>query len=154
MFELLYTSWSARPLQPGELASEVPRWRGANAARGVTGCFGYHGRRFIQLIEGPQSDVLTLFAAIQKDPRHTAVNIICSGGIVVRSFADEPMAFVVGDSPTAPIAAFEPIGEVGAPLERSLACEVLGVLIADGAAQGTVTSAASRPHHVWQGEFN
>lgn len=47
-----------------------------NVARGVTGLLLYNGRNFLQLLEGEESELVTLMVKISHDPRHTGISMI------------------------------------------------------------------------------
>ena len=47
-----------------------------NAARGVTGLLLYNGRNFLQLLEGDESELVSLMVKISHDPRHTGISMI------------------------------------------------------------------------------
>lgn len=47
-----------------------------NPARGVTGLLLYNGRNFLQLLEGEESELVSLMMRISHDPRHTGISMI------------------------------------------------------------------------------
>lgn len=47
-----------------------------NPARGVTGLLLYNGRNFLQLLEGEESELVSLMVKISHDPRHTGISMI------------------------------------------------------------------------------
>ena len=47
-----------------------------NVARGVTGLLLYNGRNFLQLLEGEESELVTLMLKISHDARHTGISMI------------------------------------------------------------------------------
>ncbi|MDJ0978474.1 MAG: BLUF domain-containing protein [Erythrobacter sp.] len=47
-----------------------------NAARGVTGLLLYNGRNFLQLLEGEESELVSLMVKISHDSRHTGISMI------------------------------------------------------------------------------
>ena len=47
-----------------------------NSARGVTGMLLYNGRNFLQLLEGEESQLVSLMVKISHDPRHTGISMI------------------------------------------------------------------------------
>lgn len=47
-----------------------------NSARGITGLLLYNGRNFLQLLEGEESELVTLMVKITHDPRHTGISLI------------------------------------------------------------------------------
>lgn len=47
-----------------------------NQARNVTGLLLYNGRNFLQLLEGEESELVSLMMKISHDPRHTGISMI------------------------------------------------------------------------------
>jgi hypothetical protein len=47
-----------------------------NGARNVTGLLLYNGRNFLQLLEGEESELVSLMVRISHDPRHTGISMI------------------------------------------------------------------------------
>lgn len=47
-----------------------------NPQRGVTGLLLYNGRNFLQLLEGEESELVSLMVKISHDPRHTGISMI------------------------------------------------------------------------------
>ncbi|MEM7690379.1 MAG: BLUF domain-containing protein [Pseudomonadota bacterium] len=47
-----------------------------NPAHGVTGLLLYNGRNFLQLLEGEESNLVSLMLKISHDPRHTGISMI------------------------------------------------------------------------------
>lgn len=64
-----------------------------NAELGLTGMLLYERGNFFQVLEGPESVVLPLFAKICSDKRHDKVTKIIQEPIARRSFGDWTMAF-------------------------------------------------------------
>ena len=78
MYELLYTSVSPEGLSESEL-------------KDLLDC----GREFMQLLEGEEDVVQTLFQTISEDWRHRSVEVFYEGTIENRAFTDWSMAFKV-----------------------------------------------------------
>jgi hypothetical protein len=57
-----------------------------NALDGVTGMLWIDGDRIVQVIEGPEQSVDSIFARIRTDPRHTDVEVLSSREITDRDF--------------------------------------------------------------------
>lgn len=70
---------------------EVARLR--NATAGVTGALMFNERMFTQVLEGEESAVRSIMAAIQRDPRHRDISILATGRVPYRSFISWSMAF-------------------------------------------------------------
>ena len=67
------------------------RW--FNEVNEISGCLVYHNGVFLQYLEGPEDRVLRLYARIEKDSRHTDVQILSSGHIYAREFDEWTMAY-------------------------------------------------------------
>lgn len=61
---------------------------------GVSGLLLHHEGSFLQVLEGEEEAVLSLFAIIGRDPRHARVLTIRRGAIAERSFGEWRMGFV------------------------------------------------------------
>jgi hypothetical protein len=59
----------------------------------LTGLLLHKDDRFVQVLEGREQVVRQLFATIQQDARHQAINILFEGDIAQREFADWSMGF-------------------------------------------------------------
>ena len=47
-----------------------------NPSRDITGLLLYNGRNFLQLLEGEESELVSLMLTISHDPRHTGISMI------------------------------------------------------------------------------
>ena len=64
-----------------------------NKSLEITGCLLYHNNKFVQLIEGNEIAVKTLYATILEDPRHNNVQLLDSAFSPLRLFRDWSMVF-------------------------------------------------------------
>lgn len=94
MFELVYTSTARPHLSQSDLREILSRSRGANARDGITGILLWHHGAFLQVLEGEESAVENLFAAIQRDNRHHDLKLVSRLFIVKRGFEDWSMNFL------------------------------------------------------------
>lgn len=84
------------PEQLDEILLESTNW---NKPHHLTGCLAYvEGElkgmnlcRFIQVLEGPEEEVLGIFNRIRQDQRHMYVTVIKQGAITNRHFASWEM---------------------------------------------------------------
>lgn len=67
--------------------------RRANSLSFITGLLVVGGERYLQVIEGPDQAVETLYRKIEADDRHMAVASFCRRQISERSFRSWSMAF-------------------------------------------------------------
>lgn len=96
MKRLLYISTARMPLRPSELDDLLEKSRKANSAADVTGLLVVGGRRFLQLLEGPDQAVTATYERITRDPRHFALVKLHDKEVAARSFASWAMGFEKG----------------------------------------------------------
>ncbi len=96
MLQLAYISTSRDKVDQALLDSILAVSRRNNAAAGVTGLLVSGGRRFLQVLEGPDQAVLATYARIQGDPRHRAFVLITCQGVSERAFGEWSMAYREG----------------------------------------------------------
>ncbi len=95
-FQLMYRSHdclSAEERQD-ELGDLFARARSNNEKRNITGALLLTGQWFVQVLEGKEADVRSLFVTIQGDPRHDGVEVLFEGRTGPRTFAHWSMAKV------------------------------------------------------------
>lgn len=95
LYELLYTSTSARDMDEYALLDLLIESRDNNVRLGVTGLLVYQQQSFIQLLEGEKEQVLDVYSSICADSRHTGVTTVFEEGIEFRCFADWSMAYLL-----------------------------------------------------------
>lgn len=83
-----YASALCDELSRGELDALRSTWRRRNAERGITGLLLHHAGSVFQVIEGFPEDVVTLYEAIERDPRHRFVAKLVHEPACQRSFGD------------------------------------------------------------------
>jgi hypothetical protein len=101
MYSLVYLSVAPRVMQQEELIEILEQSKTWNKDHNLTGCLAYiEGKikeeyhcRFIQVVEGSEHDVVSVFKKIQKDTRHKEVTVIKQGQIKNRNFGDWEMGF-------------------------------------------------------------
>lgn len=95
MESLLYISESK--IEPCNAENEVDRIvataRAFNSTVNITGALIYTGTNFAQIIEGDETAISELIAAIVRDARHTNVSIVARGPLTERRFPDWSMAY-------------------------------------------------------------
>lgn len=93
MIQLCYIS-TARPQVTWEVVEQILAVsRGNNPRAGVTGLLLFNGKRFLQLLEGPEAAVKATYARISLDPRHFAVVKLSERAIDEREFGAWSMSF-------------------------------------------------------------
>ena len=101
MHSLIYISVAPGVIPEETLFEILEQSRISNKARDITGCLAYiegtingeYHCRFIQVLEGPEHEVVSLFNKIKQDSRHTDVSLIKSGTIEKRHFESWEMGF-------------------------------------------------------------
>lgn len=91
MLQLMYIS-SVRAGTDAAIAPILMASRRNNDRDCITGLLYADGRRFLQVLEGPQEAVERSFARIQADPRHCAIVVLSRRVIAAREFGDWAMA--------------------------------------------------------------
>jgi hypothetical protein len=92
MLQLAYISTARGNVDQALLDSILTASRRNNARASVTGLLVSGGRRFLQVLEGPDQSVLETYARIQADPRHRAFVLITCQGVSERAFGEWSMA--------------------------------------------------------------
>jgi hypothetical protein len=96
VFRLIYRSKSKIPAEKldSELGNILRIARAKNTSLGITGALLYYEGWFAQTLEGGEKDVRTLYAHIEKDERHSSVQLCEEGGARPRAFSRWAMAMV------------------------------------------------------------
>jgi hypothetical protein len=92
-YQLVYVSSASSPLTRPELDDILRTSHRKNAALGVSGALLYAGGNWMQVLEGEESAVESLFESINADPRHHGVLVLIRGHQQPRQFREWSMAF-------------------------------------------------------------
>ena len=112
MFQLIYISSARAGTTAADCADILAVARRNNGHAGVTGLLLFNGKRFLQALEGPETDVRRIFDTVSADPRHRAVVSLSEKSIETREFGDWTMAY-------------EDIGKQDAPSLKQLTTSLL-----------------------------
>ncbi|NOU60890.1 BLUF domain-containing protein [Marinifilum caeruleilacunae] len=93
LIHIVYVSFSRFKLSELELDQLLAEIRPKNLANGVTGLLLYNDEIFIQVIEGEQDTINSLYDRLEKDRRHTNIVKILEEEIKQRSFPDWSMGY-------------------------------------------------------------
>ncbi|MEO8257029.1 MAG: BLUF domain-containing protein [Acidobacteriota bacterium] len=93
MFSLIYISSAVTPFSPAELASLLTTSHQNNAPLGITGMLLYKDGNVMQVLEGEESAVRTLYNRIGRDSRHRGLQTLWQGTVPERQFPDWSMGF-------------------------------------------------------------
>jgi hypothetical protein len=98
-FRLIYRSRNRIPPErrPAELGKLFTAARSNNKRAGITGALLLSGSWFVQTLEGDEQLVRSLFASIERDPRHDSVSVLEAGAADDRAFPRWSMARVSED---------------------------------------------------------
>lgn len=108
IFHLVYSSHASAEFKDSSIQDILKVARENNPKHGLTGLLVYRSRTFIQLLEGSEKEVKSLYFRILSDPRHDQVKNLIEAKSDQRIFSDWGMAYV--DEKTVqgtPIALFE-----------------------------------------------
>jgi hypothetical protein len=93
MHHIIYLSRATAPFTDDQLHELLEQARVRNATLDVTGLLLYGSQQFMQVLEGEEAAVRTIYEAIKRDPRHQNVTAYADKGIEQRAFAGWDMAF-------------------------------------------------------------
>jgi hypothetical protein len=93
MITLVYVSASTQHFSDSELVDLLTKAREKNTQLDVSGMLVYHDGNFLQVLEGPEQAVKSLFETINQDKRHRTVIKLFERPIAQRQFKDWSMAF-------------------------------------------------------------
>lgn len=86
MFQLVYASTATKRFSPDELFELLPQYREKNARLRITGLLLYKLGAFMQLLEGNEDTVRSLYDTISEDPLHYNVNTLLTISVKRRQF--------------------------------------------------------------------
>ncbi|MBK7998996.1 MAG: BLUF domain-containing protein [Verrucomicrobia bacterium] len=92
-FQLLYGSTATAPFGKPELLELLNKSRANNERVNVTGLLLFKDGQFMQVLEGEEPVVTSLYQRISQDPRHTGSMVFLQRAIEQRDFPDWSMAF-------------------------------------------------------------
>ena len=94
---LIYRSQASRAVHEVTLPPLLQRARQHNQQANLSGLLLYASGQFLQVLEGPEPALSSLYARIRTDPRHFAVHTLAYGPVAERAFADWRMAYAPAD---------------------------------------------------------
>lgn len=99
MFFLTYISSATSRCSEEDLTLLLAQSRENNAKLGITGMLLYKDGNFMQVLEGEESAVRSLYARIERDPRNKGNIVLLQGHAEESQFPDWYMGFRNLDSP-------------------------------------------------------
>ena len=94
LFHLGYVSTENGELGSAGMVELLTEARRINTSRDITGLLLHRDRSFYQVLEGAEDVVRQTFDSIEKDQRHTAVDVLFEGEVDEREFPDWQMGFL------------------------------------------------------------
>ena len=94
LFHLGYVSTETGDMGTQDMVELMIEARRINTERDITGLLLHREKSFFQILEGMEAEVRRTFASIEKDERHTAVDVLFDGEIEEREFEDWRMGFL------------------------------------------------------------
>ena len=93
IYQLVYSSVAVTPFTGAELLELLQKARTRNTQVGITGLLLYRRGEFMQLLEGEEKTVLSLYGLICKDPKHHRIVTLLSSPATGRVFPAWSMGF-------------------------------------------------------------
>ncbi len=94
LFHLGYVSTETGDLGSSGMVELLKEARLTNTSRNITGLLLHRDRSFYQVLEGSEDVVRETFEGIEKDERHTAIDVLFEGAVEEREFPDWQMGFL------------------------------------------------------------
>lgn len=93
LYSLIYVSIASGDFSDEQLVDILQISRANNTRDDITGMLLYKDRRFMQLLEGPETAVCATYGRIARDVRHRDAAILLEGPTTERDFVDWSMGF-------------------------------------------------------------
>jgi hypothetical protein len=94
LFHLGYVSIETGDLGSSGMVELLTEARRINTSRDITGLLLHRDKSFYQVLEGEEDVVRQTFDSIEKDERHTAIDVLFEGEVDEREFPDWQMGFL------------------------------------------------------------
>jgi hypothetical protein len=93
MYSLVYVSSATAPMPKDELLELLSKAREHNSSKDITGLLLYKDGNFMQMLEGDEQAVTSLYQRIELDPRHRGAIVLLKDDTDARQFPDWSMGF-------------------------------------------------------------
>ncbi len=93
IYEITYCSVASPDLSAEDIDDILQEAEKRNGENNVTGCLLYHHQEFIQILEGEEARVKTIYDKIARDRRHIAAAVLAEGKKEKRTFESWNMAY-------------------------------------------------------------
>ena len=94
LFHLGYVSTETGDLGSAGMVQLLTEARRINTSRDISGLLLHRDRSFYQVLEGAEDVVRQTFDSIEKDERHTAIDVLFEGEVDEREFPNWQMGFL------------------------------------------------------------
>ncbi|WP_394228451.1 BLUF domain-containing protein [Pseudoalteromonas spongiae] len=94
LHQLIYQSRETRALSNQDFADILEVARTFNESQGITGCLFYNGGWLLQVLEGEQSTIDSLYQKIARDERHKDCNLMYFEPVEKRVFSKWTMGMI------------------------------------------------------------
>ncbi|OWS71846.1 hypothetical protein CBI30_05185 [Polynucleobacter aenigmaticus] len=98
MYQLIYVSSAVMNFARPEFMELALHTGARNVKFGITGMLVFKDGSFMQVLEGNEEIIKTLYAKIEVDPRHTLVSVIHEGEISMREYGSWAMTYFNHDT--------------------------------------------------------
>lgn len=116
MHRILYISTTRAPIDEAQVDQILIASRRNNARADITGLLVIGGRRFLQVLEGPEAAVAETFERISRDPRHFAIVKLNDKAIAERAFAGWAMGCERGGAAADTASLHDQVEQIVAPV--------------------------------------
>lgn len=93
LHHLIYVSRAQKVMKPSDNLSLLASSKEYNSSHEISGVLVYKAQTFVQLLEGPQREIQTLYRKIRKDSRHTNIQTLINEPTYNRYFPESGMEF-------------------------------------------------------------
>ena len=93
MLQLIYSSAAVTPFTQADLNNLLELARKRNRLFDITGMLLYHSGSFLQVLEGPESGIDTIYSSITRDKRHLNHKLLNRQIVTRREFQGWSMGF-------------------------------------------------------------
>lgn len=97
LIRLIYTSRATAALDPPLLEALMSESRTRNEGAGISGILCAGRGYFVQALEGPETQVMSLYGRILRDSRHHQSALLSIGLVSARAFPHWAMTLVEGE---------------------------------------------------------
>jgi len=94
IIQTIYSSTASIPFSEKQLHDLLAKARKHNHSLNISGLLIYHEGFFIQVLEGPEREVNSLYSSISRDKRHNTLRLLLSHNIKEKEYENWAMGFV------------------------------------------------------------